>query len=66
MSWRLAPEGRSAPDLSFDLKATCRKSDMDAPERALEVGFWSAGKRDLNWRLKGLRVERGAGECCWR
>ncbi|MCY4291025.1 MAG: hypothetical protein OXC72_04605 [Roseovarius sp.] len=39
---------------------------MDAPERALEVGFWSAGMRDLNWRLKGLRVERGAGECCWR
>ncbi|MCY3984188.1 MAG: hypothetical protein OXE85_09765 [Roseovarius sp.] len=36
------------------------------PERALEVGFWSAGKRDLNWRFKGLRVERGAGECCWR
>lgn len=37
LGWRLAPEGGNAPDVSFDLKATRRESDTDAPEH--EIGF---------------------------
>ncbi|MDE0274723.1 MAG: hypothetical protein OYH76_02430, partial [Defluviicoccus sp.] len=35
LGWRLAPESRNAPDLSFGLKAVRRESDTAAPEHAL-------------------------------
>ena len=35
VGWRLAPESRNAPDLSFGLKAVRRESDTAAPEHAL-------------------------------
>ena len=35
VGWRLTPEGRDAPDLSFGLKATRRESATAAPEHAL-------------------------------
>ena len=37
LGWRLAPEAESAPDLSFDLRATRRESDTAEPEHT--VGF---------------------------
>ncbi|MXW93171.1 MAG: autotransporter outer membrane beta-barrel domain-containing protein [Rhodospirillaceae bacterium] len=35
LGWRLTPESRSAPDLSFGLKATRRESDTAGPEHAI-------------------------------
>ena len=35
LGWRLTPESRNAPDLSFGLHATRRESDTGAPEHAL-------------------------------
>ena len=37
VGWRLTPEAASAPDLSFGLKATRRKSDAAAPEHTVGV-----------------------------
>ena len=37
LGWRLTPEGRAAPDLSFGLKATLRESDTDAPEHTVGI-----------------------------
>ncbi len=37
LGWRLAPEGPSAPDFSFDLKATRRESEGVTPEHGVEV-----------------------------
>ncbi|MYB11975.1 MAG: autotransporter outer membrane beta-barrel domain-containing protein [Rhodospirillaceae bacterium] len=41
LGWRLSPESRSAPDLSFGLKATRRESDAARPEHTVGVEFTS-------------------------
>ena len=37
LGWRLTPEARNAPDLSFGLRATRRESDAQAPEHTIGV-----------------------------
>ncbi|MDE0416713.1 MAG: hypothetical protein OXI95_07225, partial [bacterium] len=39
LGWRLAPEGASASDLSFGVKATRRESETRSPEHAVGVEF---------------------------
>ena len=42
VGWRLTPEGRDAPDLSFGLKATRRESDAAVPEHSVGVELRAA------------------------
>ena len=42
LGWRLTPEGRDAPDLSFGLKATRRESDAAVPEHSVGVELRAA------------------------
>ena len=42
LGWRLTPEGRTAPDLSFGVKAVRRESDAAPPEHTLGVELRAA------------------------
>ena len=59
LGWRLTPEGRHAPDFSFDIDATRRERRAGGPEHGIEAGWGTTGKRALGWRVKASRMDRG-------